>query len=119
MIGDGINDAVALSGAFVSIAIARFGVDLASQQADVSLFGDSISNLPKLMRLAKDAVATIKSNIAFAFTIKVLFLGLALAGYAGIWMAVVADMGASLLVIGNSLRLLRIPGSGVEEITDR
>jgi Cd2+/Zn2+-exporting ATPase len=108
MIGDGINDAVALSGAFVSISIARFGVDLTSQQADVTLFGDTISALPKLMRLTRQAVSTIRVNIAFAFFIKLLFLTLAVVGYANIWMAVVADMGASLAVIANSLRLMRV-----------
>lgn len=107
MIGDGINDAVALSGAFVSISVARFGADLASQQADITLFGDTISALPKLLRLARRTVATIKVNIVVAFAIKLLFLILAVAGYASIWMAVAADMGASLLVIAHSLRLLR------------
>jgi Cd2+/Zn2+-exporting ATPase len=107
MIGDGINDAVALSGAFVSISVARFGADLASQQADITLFGDTISALPKLLRLARRAVATIKINIVVAFAIKLLFLILAVVGYANIWMAVAADMGASLLVIAHSLRLLR------------
>lgn len=108
MIGDGINDAVALSGAFVSISIARFGIDLTSQQADITLFGDTISALPKLMKLTRRTVSTIRANIAFAFFVKLLFLTLAVVGYANIWMAVAADMGASLVVIANSLRLLRV-----------
>jgi Cd2+/Zn2+-exporting ATPase len=107
MVGDGINDAVALSGSDVSIAIGRLDNDIPAQHADVVLFGNSISNLPHLFRLGKRTVALIKTNIIFAFAIKVIFLGLALAGYSTIWMAVVADMGASLIVIFNSLRLLR------------
>ncbi|TFH65621.1 MAG: cadmium-translocating P-type ATPase [Candidatus Zixiibacteriota bacterium] len=107
MVGDGINDAVALSGSDVSIAIGRLGNDIPAQHADVVLFGNSISNLPHLFRLGKRTVALIRTNIIFAFAIKVVFLGLALAGYSTIWMAVAADMGASLIVIFNSLRLLR------------
>jgi Zn2+/Cd2+-exporting ATPase len=107
MVGDGINDAVALSGSDVSIAIGRLGNDIPAQHADVVLFGNNISNLPHLFRLGKRTVAFIKTNIIFAFAIKVIFLGLALAGYSTIWMAVAADMGASLIVIFNSLRLLR------------
>jgi Zn2+/Cd2+-exporting ATPase len=107
MVGDGINDAVALSGSDVSIAIGRLGNDIPAQHADVVLFGNSISNLPHLFRLGKRTVALIKANIIFAFAVKVIFLGLALAGYSTIWMAVAADMGASLIVIFNSLRLLR------------
>jgi Zn2+/Cd2+-exporting ATPase len=107
MVGDGINDAVALSGSDVSIAIGRLGNDIPAQHADVVLFGNSISSLPHLFRLGKRTVALIKTNIIFAFAIKVIFLGLALAGYSTIWMAVAADMGASLIVIFNSLRLLR------------
>jgi Zn2+/Cd2+-exporting ATPase len=107
MVGDGINDAVALSGSDVAIAVGRFGNDIPTQQADVVLLGDSISHLPELFRLGKRTVAMIKANIAFAFAVKIVFLGLALAGYSTIWMAVVADMGASLAVIFNSLRLLR------------
>jgi len=107
MVGDGINDAVALSGSDVSIAIGRLGNDIPAQHADVVLFGNSIGNLPHLFRLGKRTVTLIKTNIIFAFAIKVIFLGLALAGYSTIWMAVAADMGASLIVIFNSLRLLR------------
>jgi Zn2+/Cd2+-exporting ATPase len=111
MVGDGINDAVALSGSDVSIAIGRLGNDIPAQHADVVLFGNSISNLPHLFRLGKRTVTLIKTNIIFAFAIKVIFLGLALAGYSTIWMAVAADMGASLIVIFNSLRLLRHSGA--------
>ncbi|MGB5107402.1 MAG: cation-translocating P-type ATPase [Candidatus Zixiibacteriota bacterium] len=107
MVGDGINDIVALSGSDVSISLARFGNEIPAQHADIILFGGSLSAVPNLIRLGKRTLATIKGNIAFAFAIKVIFLILAVAGYANIWMAVAADMGASLLVIFNSLRLLK------------
>ena len=107
MIGDGINDIVALSGSDVSISLARFGNEIPAQHADIILFGSSLNALPKLIRLGKRTLGTIKGNIVFAFSIKIIFLLLAVAGYANIWMAVAADMGASLLVIFNSLRLLK------------
>ena len=107
MIGDGINDVVALSGSDVSISLAVFGNDMAAQHSDILLFGDTLGPLPRLIKLGKRTLSTIKLNIAAAFAIKIIFLVLAVAGYANIWMAVVADMGASLLVIFNSLRLLR------------
>lgn len=107
MIGDGINDVVALSGADVSISLAGFGSDIPAQHADIVLLGNSLAALPKLFRLGKRTLTTIKFNIGLAFAVKVIFLILAAIGYAGLWMAVVADMGASLVVIFNSLRLLR------------
>jgi len=107
MVGDGINDVVALSGADVSISLAGFGSDIPAQHADIILFGNSLAALPKLFRLGKRTLATIKFNIGLAFAVKVIFLILAAGGYAGLWMAVLADMGASLVVIFNSLRLLR------------
>lgn len=107
MVGDGINDVVALSGSDVSISISRFGNDIPAQHSDIILFGNNLEALPKLVRLGRRTLSTIKTNIAFAFAIKIIFLGLAAAGYANIWMAVVADMGASLIVISNSMRLLR------------
>ncbi len=107
MVGDGINDVVALSGADVSISMAGFGSDIPAQHADIILFGNSLTALPKLFRLGKRTLATIKFNIGLAFAVKVIFLILAAFGYAGLWMAVLADMGASLVVIFNSLRLLR------------
>ena len=107
MVGDGINDVVALSGSDVSIAISRFGNDIPAQHSDVILFGNNLDALPKLVRLGRRTLSTIKANITFAFAVKIIFLGLAAAGYANIWMAVVADMGASLIVISNSMRLLR------------
>lgn len=107
MIGDGINDVVALSGSDLSISIGRFGSDIPARHSDIVLFGDSIAELPRLFKLGRRSLAMIRANIAFALALKALFLILAAVGYANIWMAVVADMGASLAVIFNSLRLLR------------
>ncbi len=107
MVGDGINDIVALSGSDVSISLARFGNDIPAQHSDIIIFGDHLDPLPKLVRLGKRTLSTIKANIVLAFAIKFIFLILAAVGFANIWMAVVADMGASLLVIFNSLRLLK------------
>ncbi len=108
MVGDGINDIVALAGAPVSISLARFGSDIPAQHSDILLFGDSLTSLPELLRLGNRTLKVIKLNIAFAFAVKLFFLILAALGYANIWMAVIADMGASLAVIFNSLRLLRL-----------
>lgn len=107
MVGDGINDIVALSASDVSISLARFGNEIPAQHADIILFSNNLNPLPALVKLGKRTISTIKTNIVLAFAIKLIFLGLAAAGYANIWMAVLADMGASLLVIFNSLRLLR------------
>ncbi len=107
MVGDGINDVVALSGSDVSVSLARFGNDIPAQHSDIILFGDNLNPLPKVIRLGRRTLSTIKVNIAAAFAIKAVFLVLAALGFANIWMAVVADMGASLLVIFNCLRLLK------------
>ncbi len=107
MVGDGINDVVALSGSDVSVSLARFGNDIPAQHSDIILFGDNLNPLPKVIKLGRRTLSTIKVNIAAAFAIKAIFLVLAALGFANIWMAVVADMGASLLVIFNSLRLLK------------